>query len=200
MTESTFAQRWAGEGRRLPYCEAGSGETIVAIVGDGRLPTRAHALLAERRRVIVFAMTADAGSPEEAAPRIGAAVVALGIERFDLIGEGAGAAAAMWLALAPEADIGSVVLAAPASLLGGLPDEAFREMKRSVLVLAGTKDRSDDGDRYRTLLPDCHFMLVYDAGSAIGDERPEALAFIALEFFERRDLFLVSRESGIVFP
>ena len=31
-------------------------------------------------------------------------------------------------------------------------------------------------------------------------ERPEAFAFIAQEFFERRDLFLVSRESGIVFP
>jgi len=35
-----------------------------------------------------------------------------------------------------------------------------------------------------------------DAGRAIGAERPEALAFIALKFFERRDLFLVSRESG----
>src|ERR1700720_3616989 len=54
--------------------------------------------------------------------------------------------------------------------------------------------------RYRTLLPDCHFMFVYDAGRAIGAERPEALAYIALEFFERRDLFLVSRESGMAFP
>jgi hypothetical protein len=35
---------------------------------DGeRLPTRAHAQLAERRRVIVFAMTADARTPQEAA-------------------------------------------------------------------------------------------------------------------------------------
>ena len=168
-------------GRRLPYWEAGSGETIVAIVGDEPLPTRAHALLAERRRVIVFAMTADAGSPQEAARRIGAAVMALGIERFDLIGEGTGAGAAMWLALAPEADIGSVVLAGP----DGLPDEAFREIKRPVLVLFGTKDQSAAGDRHRTLLPDCHFMFVYDAGPAIGAERPEAFVFIALEFFER---------------
>jgi pimeloyl-ACP methyl ester carboxylesterase len=200
MTERTFEQRWAGEGRHLPYWEAGSGETIVAIIDDERLPTRAHALLAERRRVIVFAMTADVGTPQEAARRIGAAVTALGIARFDLMGEGAGAAAALWLALAPQADIGaeigSVVLAAPE----GLPDEAFREMKRPVLVLCGTKDPSDAGDRYRTLLPDCHFMFVYDAGRAIGAERPEALTFIAREFFERRDLFLVSRESGMVFP
>jgi len=120
----------------------------------------------------------------------------LGIERFDLVGEGAGAAAAMLLALAPEADIGSVVLAAP----DGPTDESFREMQRPVLVLSGTKDQSDAGDRWRTLLPDCHFMFVYDAGPAIGAERPEALAFIALEFFERRDLFLVSRENGLVSP
>jgi hypothetical protein len=90
MSERIFAQHWAGEGRGLAYCEAGSGERIVAIVGDRGLPTRAHALLAERRRVIVFAMTADAGSPREAVRRIGAAVAALGIERFDLMGEGCG--------------------------------------------------------------------------------------------------------------
>jgi pimeloyl-ACP methyl ester carboxylesterase len=194
MTERTFAQYSASEG--LSYCEAGSGETIVAIVGDGGLATRAHGLLAERRRVTVFPMTADAGTPQEAARQIGAAVAALGIERFELMGEGAGAAAAMWLALAADTDIGSVVLAAP----DGLPEEAFREIKRPVLVLSGTKDQSEAGDRYRTLLPDCHFMFVYDAGPAIGAARPKALAFIAREFFERRDLFLVSRENGMVFP
>ena len=194
MTEQTFVQRWAGE--RLRYWEAGSGETIVVITGDGGLTTRAHALLAERRRVIVFAMPTEAGSPGEAARRIGDALLALGIERFDLMGEGGGAAAAMWLALTPEAEIGSVVLAAP----DGLADEAFRQMKRPVLVLCGTKDQCAAGERWRMLLPDCHFMFVYDAGRAIGAERPEALAFIANEFFERRDLFLVSRENGVVFP
>jgi hypothetical protein len=81
-----------------------------------------------------------------------------------------------------------------------VPDEAFREMKRPVLVLSGTKDQSDAGDRYRMLQPDCHFMFVCDAGRDIGAEQPEALAFIALEFFERRDLFLVSRESGTALP
>jgi pimeloyl-ACP methyl ester carboxylesterase len=194
MSEKIFVQHWAREG--FAYCEAGSGETVVAIVGDSGPPTRAHELLAERRRVMVFAMTADAGTPQEAARRLGAAVTALGLDRFDLMGEGAGAATAMWLALAPELDIGSVVLAAP----DGVPDEPFREMQRPVLVLSGTKDQSATGDRWRTLPPDCHFMFVYDAGPAIGAERPEALAFIAHEFFERRDLFLVSRENGVIFP
>jgi hypothetical protein len=35
--------------RRLPSWEAGSGETIVTIADGERLPTRAHALLGERR-------------------------------------------------------------------------------------------------------------------------------------------------------
>ena len=38
MTEMAFAQRWAGESRRLPYWEAGVGETIVAILDGQRLP------------------------------------------------------------------------------------------------------------------------------------------------------------------
>jgi hypothetical protein len=61
----------------------------------------------------------------------------------------------MRLALAPRAEIGSVALAAP--------DGAFREIKRPVLVLSGTKDGSAAADRYRTLLPDCHLRFVYDA-------------------------------------
>jgi pimeloyl-ACP methyl ester carboxylesterase len=109
--------------RRPPRTRA-RGQPLGRRLGE-RLPTRAHALLAERWRVIVFAMTADAGTPQEAARRIGAAVAALGVKRFDLMGEGAGAAAAVWLAL-PRQDIGSVTLAAP----DGLPDEAFRKIKR----------------------------------------------------------------------
>jgi pimeloyl-ACP methyl ester carboxylesterase len=196
MIERTFAQRWAGEDRGLAYWEAGSGETIVVILDCERPPKRSHALLAERRRVMIFATRADLGAPREAAGCIGAALPTLGVERFDLMGEGAGAAAAMWLAAALPADAGSVVVVAPE----WLPDDAFREIKRPVLVLSGTKNQSHTDDRYRTLPPDCHFMFVYDAGRDIGTERPEALAFIALEFFERRDLFLVSRESGMTFP
>ena len=69
-----------------------------------------------------------------------------------------------------------------------------------MLVLCGTNDGPEAGDRYRTLLPDCHFMFIHDAGRATGAERPETLAYIAVEFCERRDLFLVSRESGLAFP
>jgi pimeloyl-ACP methyl ester carboxylesterase len=194
MTEGAFAQRRAGEGRGLPYWEAGAGEMVVAIVDGERPLTRAYALLAERRRLLVFAIPADAGAPLQAAQRIGAALAALGVERFDLMGEGEGAAAALQLCLARQGDVGAVVLAAPK----GQPEDGLREVERPVLVLCGTRDGSDAGDRYRRLLRDCHLMFVYDAGADIGAERPEALAYIAGEFFERRDLFLVSRESGMI--
>jgi pimeloyl-ACP methyl ester carboxylesterase len=199
MTVVVFTQRRAGDAG-LPYHEAGAGQAVVAIVGEGEAPTRAHALLAEQRHVIVFAPpagTAAAGTAREAARRIGEALASSsGADRFDLIGEGKGAETALWLALAPEAGIGSIVLVAP----DGALDDAFRQMTRPVLLLCGTKDRAATGDDYARLLPDCHRMLVYDAGASIGADRPEALASIAAEFFERRDLFLVSRESGRILP
>lgn len=196
MPETIFKQFSAGQDRDLSCWEAGAGETIVAIVDSDGCPTPAHALLADDRHVIVFAIKMDVGTPNEAAHRIGAAIAQLAVARFDLMGEGAAAAVALWLALSPHVEIGSVVLAAP----DGPPDEMFREIDRPVLVLSGTNEGSDAADSYRVLLPEGHFMFVYDAGCAIGVERPEALAFIVREFFERRSLFLVSRENGIVFP
>jgi pimeloyl-ACP methyl ester carboxylesterase len=85
----------------MRYLRYPAGITLSQKRGARRLPCP-HALLAERQRVIVFVKTADAGTPQGAAGRFGAAMAALGIERFDLLGEGAGAAAALWLALAPR--------------------------------------------------------------------------------------------------
>jgi hypothetical protein len=137
MLENTFEQHRAGE-NRLPYWVTGSGETAVVILDTDQVPTRAHALLAATRHVMVFALPAGA-TPQEAAHQVGAAVEDLGVAYFDLMGEGAGAEAALWLALQPQAEIGSVVLVAPA----GVPDEAFRQMTRPVLVLVGTEDKSE---------------------------------------------------------
>ena len=43
-------------------------------------------------------------------------------------------------------------------------------------------------------------MFVYDAGHAIGAERPEALAYIALKFFERHDLSSSAGRETWLFP
>ena len=101
MADNTFQQHRAGESR-LPFWATGSGETVVAILDTDRVPTRAHALLAAARHVMVFALPADA-TPQEAGRQVGASVADLGVSHFDLIGEGAGAEAALWLALQPQA-------------------------------------------------------------------------------------------------
>jgi len=191
----------AGGGSGIAYAEAGAGEAIV-VVAASTTPAPAHHLLAKDRHVFIFAD--DGAAPESLAGRIGAALAALGVRRFDLIGHGAGAAAVLWLALARPAETGAVVLVGPTALAarGGALEQRLGELKRPVLALFGTKGAHapDEGDRYRTLLPDCHLMFAYESGNEVERDRPEALAFIVREFCERRDLFLVSRDSGLTLP
>jgi hypothetical protein len=107
------------------------------------------------------------------------------------MGGGARAVAAMCLALAPR---GGYRLRRNCNA----PWPAARRSRRCS-CRPGCSNKSDAGDRYRRLLPDCHFIFVCDAGPAIGAGRPEGLAFIALEFLERRDLFLVNWEDSKAF-
>jgi len=204
MSAEFAARRVATEGGALAYAEAGKGEAII-VIGDSATPAPAHALLATDRRVIVLAPCDAETTPQSYARRIATALETMGLARFDVMGQGAGSEAALWLGLARPAATGAIVLAAPTALTGrdmGL-EGRLGDMKRPVLALFGTNDRTappEEGGRYRTLLPDCHLMFVYESGHDIAADRPEALAFIAREFFERRDLFLVSRASGLAFP
>jgi pimeloyl-ACP methyl ester carboxylesterase len=82
-------------------------------------------------------------------------------------------------------------------------EAAMRELHVATLVLFGTEDRltpPELGRYYRELLPDCHFVIVYDAAHAIYDDRPEAFAAIVADFLERRAEFVVRRESGLLYP
>jgi len=104
MTEKAFAQRWAGEGRCLSCCEAGSGRRSSSSSATESFPgpcTFGRTAACHRVR--------DNGGGRVAA-RSGAT------DR----GRRRRTSSALWLALAPEADIGCVVAA------DGLPDEAFR--------------------------------------------------------------------------
>ena len=56
------------------------------------------------------------------------------------------------------------------------------------------------GRIYREKLPNCHFVLVYDAGHAIDADRPEAFAAVVREFLQGADGFLVNRESALLHP
>ena len=151
---------------------------------------RAEALLAARRRLVA------------AAPADG----------FDLLGHGAHAAAALRLALErPDAVRGLVLLGPTAIARDGAPgagmDAALFERLGALaapsLALFGTRDPvapPEAARHYRARMPGCNLMFVYDAGAAMGDERPVAVASLVLDFLDRHDLFLVRRESDIIFP
>jgi pimeloyl-ACP methyl ester carboxylesterase len=56
------------------------------------------------------------------------------------------------------------------------------------------------GRLYREKLPNCHFILVYDAGHAIDADRPEAFASLVGDFLIRRESFIVPKHSGLIHP
>jgi pimeloyl-ACP methyl ester carboxylesterase len=82
-------------------------------------------------------------------------------------------------------------------------EAAMRELHVPTLVLFGTEDRltpPELGRHYREILPNCQFMIVYDAAHAIYDDRPEAFAAIVADFLEHREQFVVRRETGLLYP
>ena len=71
------------------------------------------------------------------------------------------------------------------------------------LVLFGTLDRviaPEMGRVYRALLPSSHLVFVYDAGHAIGVDRPEAFAEVTADFLERHEAFVISRAETVIHP
>jgi pimeloyl-ACP methyl ester carboxylesterase len=71
------------------------------------------------------------------------------------------------------------------------------------LVLFGTLDRvipPEMGRHYKALLPNGHFVLVYDAGHGISSDRPEAFGDVVLDFLERREAFVISRAETVIHP
>ena len=71
------------------------------------------------------------------------------------------------------------------------------------LVLFGTLDRAippEMGRIYREKLPNCHLVLVYDAGHALDADRPEAFASVVNDFLQRREGFIVTSEDTLIYP
>lgn len=79
----------------------------------------------------------------------------------------------------------------------------MRRLETPTLVLFGTLDRvipPEMSRLYKQLMPNCHLVLVYDAGHAIGAERPEAFAEVAADFLERHEAFVISRTDTVIHP
>jgi pimeloyl-ACP methyl ester carboxylesterase len=92
-------------------------------------------------------------------------------------------------------------------MLGPNRDASFEEqlthVAAPVLVLFGTMDGvipPTMGRIYKALIPNCHFILVYDAAHDLTSDRPEAFTEVVNDFLERHENFVVSRSSTVLHP
>ena len=261
---SDFSEHYIdADGFRIRYLEAGDGPPLVHLHGAGGLRLNAaHEKLAKTHRVIAFEMPGFGASAENSitkdqaglARTMAAAVSALGLDRFNLMGTSFGARTALWLATEAPERVAALVLESPAAIRppgsrppSGSPEEVARllyghpermptlpapdteiQIKTArllarlrgpdretaleallpglttpTLVLFGTLDRlmpPELGRHYKTLLPNCNLVLVYDAGHAIGAERPEAFVEVVGDFLERHEAFIISRHETLINP
>jgi pimeloyl-ACP methyl ester carboxylesterase len=82
-------------------------------------------------------------------------------------------------------------------------ESRMRHLKTPTLVVFGTLDAvipPDFGHLYKQMIPDCYLIFVYDAGHAVGTERPEAFVEVVGDFLDRHDAFVVSRAPTVVHP
>jgi len=176
------------------------GATLVHLRGaGGAAPEPSEELLGGMRRVIAFDAP-DAADPAEA---VLAAVAGLGIETFDVLGTSGGAATALRVAIRAPERVSALVLESPVVARDAELEEALRGLAVPVLVLVGTRDEvvpPETGRVYRELLPNCQLLYVYDAGHAIAADRPEAFTEAVADFLERREQYVVSRASSVLFP
>jgi pimeloyl-ACP methyl ester carboxylesterase len=202
----------AGGGLRFHYREVGSGPVLVCLDGAERRSSM-RTLLAERHRVVELFLPHAASLPTSALRHaVSDAIAALGIARFDLIAQSAGAALALLLALDCPESVSALVVLGPTAMAsngapaGGADEELIGrlgELKVPSLAVFGTKDPLapvEAGRHYRARIPACNLVFVYDAGQAMEEERPEAVAALLLDFLERHDLFLVRRDSDLIYP
>ena len=190
------------DGRARRYLQAGTGEPLV-FVGDGGEPhlSKSHELLAGQYRVICFDLP-DRGAGEPAgshAATLLAALRAIGVGRFSAWGAGTGGAVAMCTAIAAPDLVAALVLESPrADMHAQLAD-----INTPALVVFGTRDAvipPETGRIYREKMPNCNYVLVFDAGHQVAADRPEAFTSLVGDFLERREAFIVSQKSSLLHP
>jgi len=221
----TFTERFVQvEGMRIRYLEAGQGNPVVVLHGEGGLTwSPLNSLLASQFRVIALEIPDFGHSPAKARPQPlrdlartpAEAVAALGLEHYGLVSTAASASLALWQAIDLPQRVDALVLISPIAFLpdgwtapsGYVRDPELErrlgDVKVATLVLLGTKDNvlpAETGRLYVEQLPNCYYALVYDAGHVIEAERPEALFAAVRDFLEQRETFVVSRKNTIINP
>ena len=82
-------------------------------------------------------------------------------------------------------------------------ERLMADLEAPVLVMFGTKDKvmpPEMGRLYCEILPNCHFVLIYDAAHEADADRPEAFASLADDFLRRRQGFLVNNKTEQIHP
>ena len=94
-----------------------------------------------------------------------------------------------------------------ALIRGGVHDseleDRLEEVPCATLAVFGLSDRmiAPEAPRvYREKIPNSNICLIYDAGHAIVADRPQALIDTVMDFVERRDAFVVGRQSSVINP
>jgi predicted esterase len=196
----------------VPLSAHPSAETRAGSVGEGgEVPVlRLHApgelqlsetdtMIAQARRLIPIELP-----QAETAPILMALIEltkAMGLERYSVIAGSGGVGLALSLARQERDRIEALVLLSPVVT----PDveSCLAEVNVPTLVVFGTRDEvtaPETGRLFRAKMLNCSFALVYDAGHALEADRPEAVASLIAGFLERREIFVVSRESSLINP
>jgi len=191
-------------GVRVRYLEAGQGMPLVHLQAAGTPgPTRAHELLGRRFRVVIVAVPDGPSSVDT----LWHALTALSLDAVGLAADSSSAAAALRLALQAPERVRALVLEAPAALRPADRDadlaRRLPDVATPTLILLGTRDDAvlaATGRSYKALIPGSHLVFVYEAGHAIGADRPEAFAEVVADFVERRDAFVISRAQTVIHP
>jgi pimeloyl-ACP methyl ester carboxylesterase len=212
------------DGLRIRYLEAGQGNPVVVLpAADGLTPSPLNNLLAPQFRVIALEIPGFGRSPvnrrsqsmRDLARTLAEAIAALGLEHYGLVSTAASAPLALWQAIDLPERVGPLVLISPVALLpdgwtapsGYARDPELErrlgDIQAATLVLFGTRDDvipSETGRLYVERIPNCYYVLVYDAGHVIEAERPEALSAAVHDFLEHRETFVVSRKKTVINP
>jgi pimeloyl-ACP methyl ester carboxylesterase len=207
MIGESFTEAFVDAGSfRIRYVQAGNGHPIIYLHEAGGLQLSvSHGLLAQTFRVIALELPENrSASIEDLARNVNAAVTALGIERYSVIGTSAGATVALWMAILRPESVEAIVLSTPPA---PARDESFEkragELPQPALVLLGTDDKvtSPEGvRRYRELLQSCHIIFVYGAAQAIAADQPESFASVVGDFLTRKEQFVVRETTALVHP
>lgn len=86
---------------------------------------------------------------------------------------------------------------------GGDAASLLPELTCATLTVFGQEDRlvsREAGSVWKEKAPNCNICYVYDAGHAVGVERPDALAGVVLDFLERRETFIIENRSSLINP